>query len=148
MNNSYWEWSAANGETTVPTGLSEHQEQVMVVRWLDSWASKNWPHLATHKGKIPRAAIPNGANRDAITGKNLKEEGVSAGFPDLFLPVPLGGFHGLFIEMKQVKKSAVSPTQDEWLNVLYRAKYKALVCRGHQAAILELCKYFDLGATK
>lgn len=45
-------------------------------------------------------AIPNGGARSKITGAILKAEGVRAGVPDLFVCVPRGGFHGLYLELK------------------------------------------------
>jgi hypothetical protein len=45
-------------------------------------------------------AIPNGGNRDAITGAIMKREGALAGVADLFVMKPSSSFCGLFIEMK------------------------------------------------
>ncbi len=55
-------------------------------------------------------AIPNGGARgndsqtNKIRGAMLKAEGVKKGVPDIFLPVPLNGYHGLYIEMKVADK--------------------------------------------
>ena len=49
---------------------------------------------------IPVFSIPNGANVDARNRKRLKEEGLLPGVPDLFIPVPCGDKHGLFVEVK------------------------------------------------
>lgn len=52
-------------------------------------------------------AIPNGGARgdnkksQAIRGGQLKAEGVRSGVPDVFLPWPIPGWHGLYIEMKK-----------------------------------------------
>ena len=48
-------------------------------------------------------AIPNGGNRDAITGAILKREGALSGVADLFVMRSSGKWHGLFIEMKSGK---------------------------------------------
>lgn len=61
-------------------------------------------------------AIPNGGTRGdddttrKIRGGNLKAEGVRAGVADTFLPVPRGGYHGLYIEMK---KPGGKPTEEQ-----------------------------------
>lgn len=56
-------------------------------------------------------AIPNGDWRGFGTGLKLKAQGVLPGIPDLFLPVPRGDFHGLYLELKKARGS-VKP--DQW----------------------------------
>ena len=46
-------------------------------------------------------AIPNGGIRNAWTAKNLKDEGVLSGAPDLLLLLPRHGYASLCIEMKK-----------------------------------------------
>lgn len=46
-------------------------------------------------------AIPNGGARNAWTAKNLRDEGVLSGAPDLILLVPKHGYASLCIEMKK-----------------------------------------------
>lgn len=70
----------------------------------------------------------------------LKAEGVSAGVPDLFIPIPKQGYHGLFVEMK-VGKNRTSPEQDEWLALLRKNGYRAAVCYGADAAIKTIDDY-------
>lgn len=71
----------------------EHRIQAALFKW-SRLASSRYPGLRL------MFAIPNGGARDAITGAMLKAEGVKPGVPDIFLPVPVNGFHGLFVEMK------------------------------------------------
>lgn len=79
-------------------------------------------------------AIPNGGSRNKIEAARLKAAGVSAGVPDLFLPIPVKRYHGLFVEMK-VGKNKPSPAQDEWIDLLRRNGYAVKVCYGAEAAI-------------
>lgn len=102
---------------------SEHAEQVTLINW----------YRRTFNNSL-LVAIPNGGRRSIKTAVELKREGVSKGFPDLFLPVPAGGYHGLFIEMKRQKGGAVSKEQKAWLEYLNEAGYKAVVCRGFELA--------------
>ena len=104
----------------VPT---EHWEQVQ----LFAWASAR-PELALMH------AIPNGGQRDIRVAVRLRDEGVKAGVPDIFLPVPRGGKHGLYIELKRRKYGRVSPDQLRWMESLMRKGYACAVCHGWEMA--------------
>lgn len=73
-------------------------------------------------------AIPNGGNRDAITGARLKAEGVLAGVPDLFIMKASCGCHGLFIELK-VEGGRVQVSQLKFAEAASRAGYGVNVIR-------------------
>ena len=72
-------------------GNEESKLQQSIVKWF---------RLQYPEYKMLLTAIPNGGNRNAITGAILKREGVVAGYPDLLLAVPKNGYHALFIEVK------------------------------------------------
>jgi len=71
----------------------------------------------------------------------MKAEGLRPGFPDLFLPVPAQGFHGLAIEMKRQKGSTTSREQLDWLNWLAEQGYMTALCKGAQAAMDTINSY-------
>lgn len=77
---------------------------------------------------------PNGGSRNPLEARNLRLEGVTPGVPDIFLAVPRGGYHGLFIELKRVKGGRVSDEQRGMLDALNRQGYLAVVCKGWEAA--------------
>ena len=84
-------------------------------------------------------AIPNGGHRHKKTAARLKAAGVKAGVSDLFLALPLGGFAGLWIELKAPKSAtapAGTPTQSQidWLDRMAKAGYLATVCVGWESA--------------
>ena len=97
----------------------EHAEQVAFKQWMD----------AQHPG-IMWLAIPNGHKRAWSTGKSIKAEGGSKGFPDMFFPSLM-----LAIELKHRKGGSVSPDQRKWLGELAGCGYTAVVCRGADEAI-------------
>lgn len=66
-------------------------------------------------------AIPNGGGRSTRQGSMLKAEGVKGGVPDVFVPLPRAGFHGLYIEFK---KAGGSPSEEQ------RHFIRALCARG------------------
>lgn len=76
----------------------EAREQEALFRWAD-FAAGTMPELKL------LYHIPNGGSRNKAEAANLKRQGVKAGVPDLFLPVPRGGYHGLYIELKFGKKN-------------------------------------------
>jgi hypothetical protein len=107
--------------------VSEHSEQCVVIDYCKI-------------RRYPVFAIPNGGSRNKAEAAKLKAEGVSAGVPDLFIPIPKQGYHGLFVEMK-VGKNRTSHEQDEWLALLRKNGYKAAVCYGADAAIKTIDDY-------
>jgi hypothetical protein len=50
--------------------------------------------------------------------------------PDLFLPTPSGGFHGLWLELKKRSGGRLSPEQKGWIERLRGQGYAAEVARG------------------
>lgn len=103
----------------------EHAEQVALMKW---WS------LAHKLFGIPERllfAIPNGGQRNVITAAKLKDEGVRAGVPDLFLAHP--GFHGgrgLFIEMKKPVGGRISANQSIMIANLANVGFHCAVCHG------------------
>ena len=73
-------------------------------------------------------------------GVLLKKEGRESGVPDMFLAVPSGTKHGLFIEFKTAV-GKLSPTQFDWQKKLVLQGYKALVIRSLEEAIDATEKY-------
>ncbi len=93
-------------------------------------------------------AVPNGGQRNAIVAAKLKAEGVLAGVPDLFLAVPSGTAHGLYIEMKNGKKGVVSESQRTVMAALKAQGYATAVCRSFdefRTTVDEYLNGFSLG---
>lgn len=116
--------------------LNEHQIQANVL--------KVWPYYAK-KYQIPQSllfAIPNGGARNVVTGKLLKEEGVRAGIPDLFLAISRCVFHGMFIEMK-TSQGKVSKMQNLIMEILREQNYLCIVCRSESQALDAIDNYLS-----
>ena len=71
-----------------------------------------------------------------------RQMGVKKGVPDGFYPVPIGGKHGLFIEMKTAKGS-VSSEQKKWIDALQTFGYQVEVCHGWEDAKRVLTEYIQ-----
>lgn len=73
----------------------------------------------------------------------MKATGEKAGVPDICLPVPRGGYHGLYIELKRVQGGRISAEQMAWIQDLRAQGYQALVCKGFDEARRCLCEYLN-----
>ena len=113
--------------------MSEYSEQKIVIRWFKD----TYPQYE----KSIRLSL-NGLNlgsgaRAAKTINQMKAQGYVKGESDLFFAVPqnhIGGFNGLFIEMKEIGKK---PTEGqlEYLEYQLSMGYAACWCEGAEAAI-------------
>lgn len=122
-------------EGYVPT---ESEEQIMVFQWADLLSDKVPELTLLHH-------IPNGGLRHPATAARMKAEGVKAGVPDLFLPVPRIGYHGLYIEMKKADHSnRPSREQRWWIEKLQRQGYCAEVAYGSADAIYLISTYLGI----
>lgn len=77
--------------------------------------------------------IPNENTAGIKWGIRNRQLGVKSGVPDLMLPIPSKGYHGLFIEMK-TRNGKTSENQDRWLQALNSFGYLAVVCHGWKEA--------------
>jgi len=66
--------------------------------------------------------------------KRIKAEGVKAGVPDIFLPVSVGIWSGLFVEMKRTKGGRLTDEQRDFLNSL-DPHYIVAIAHGAQDVI-------------
>lgn len=114
----------------------EHDEQSALFTWA-SW------HLAKYPDLRLMFAIPNGGHRNLLVAKKMKAEGTKPGVPDIFLPVPRGPHHGLFLEMKaenhrpkrEGSSGGLSDVQQQWIADLRAQGYAARVAYGVRDAI-------------
>jgi len=133
---------------------TEHEEQVALFERA-SREIENYPELSL------MFAIPNGAKlpytrkedgtRYSRQGVIMKQEGLRAGVPDIFLPAPVvfrtaGGkrhqWHGLFVEMKVGRRKPTNE-QEEWLYHLRQMGYAVVVAYGAQQAWEAITAYLE-----
>lgn len=111
-----------NSEKSNPT---EYEEQCKLAEYLDM-KGYLWCH------------VPNGGNRNPITGKKLKRQGVKPGVPDvLIFDIPRYNWNGIAIELKRSngKPSDLRETQKEWLGELESRDWITRVAFGADDAI-------------
>lgn len=112
-------------KSTFPT---EHEEQVAFVKWFRI----QFPHIRIF-------AIPNGIRTGFKQAIKAKNEGMSAGVPDLFIPE-----WGVWLEQKRQKGSVTSPEQKDWHRYLEdRCGHKVIIaygCTDGVSKIMELTR--------
>ena len=111
--------------------MTENHEQRQLIQWC-----RTRPDLQ-FLFHIPNESV--GGQGWIVRNRQL---GVKKGVPDLFLPVPMNGYHGLFIEMK-TRSGRVSPEQEKWITALNQFGYRAVVCYGWEAARDTLIEYMQ-----
>jgi hypothetical protein len=116
--------------------MTEHQEQVTLFRWVTLLQARH-PVLALLH------AIPNGGHRHKAVAARMKAEGVKRGVPDLYLPVPRGEHHGLYLEMK-TRQGRLSREQRDWGEALQAQGYCFEVCRSWHEAARSLADYLEI----
>lgn len=108
----------------------ETLEQIAVFDW-----------IRCHKNIFPYAFhIPNEGKRSKIMGKILQRMGMRAGISDIFVAIPTGKFHGLWIELKAGTNKA-TPLQLQFLKDMARKNYATSVCHGSKHAIQTIEDY-------
>lgn len=115
---------------------SESGHQKALFQWINT--QNEYPELRLC------FSIPNGGLRDKVTAARMKAEGAKAGVWDIFLPVPRGKYHGLFIEMK-VGKNTLTKKQEEFEKNLEEDYYFAVCYNWAQAAEV-MKQYANIGA--
>lgn len=132
---------AARFKLTAPHVL-ERSEQTALFQW-----------AAVEARRDPRLHLLN-ASQNGMRASSIQQAamakrcGMKKGFPDVFLPVPSGVWHGLFIEMKRKDgvQSDVSQEQRQWLTALRGQGYHAVVCYGWESAAQVIRLYLDAKA--
>ena len=99
---------------------------------------------AVASGRIPELEyafhVPNGELRTISTARRLKQMGVKRGVPDVLLPIPRTGFHGLAIELKY-GKNKVTADQARWIDMLRMNSWCVVVAYDWQSAAFETVAY-------
>lgn len=113
----------------------EDTEQMGVIDWAN-WNINRFPELKL------LFHVPNGGKRNAAEAARFKAMGVKPGVPDLCLPVPRGGYAGMYVEMKYGKNK---PTDNQrlWIEDLKAQGYKVDVCWSGREATKMIEEYLN-----
>lgn len=108
---------------------SEEVEQAMVVHYL------NYVYPS-----VKYCASAGGVRTSIKQAIKMKRTGYVKGFPDIQICKAVGGYHGLFIEMKRMS-GTLDKSQKEWLAALNNEGYLARCCKGFDSAKLLIDQY-------
>jgi hypothetical protein len=116
---------------------TEDQSQMQVIDFckLVKWKGKYLSDYIHHS--------PNGGKRSISEAARFRAMGTKAGFPDLFLPIAVEPFHGLFIEMK-TSKGVISASQEAYHPSLIQEGYRVESCYSANGAITLIKNYLGL----
>lgn len=121
----------------------EHDNQCTVVQFWDY----QYPKLSgCLMASMNGAALWGNPTQRATQMAKHKKAGMKVGAADLFLAVPRGTYHGLFIEMKAPGSTASSLSTDQAIHLLLMRTqgYMAVWCAGADDAISAIKEYMAL----
>ena len=110
-------------------------EQAKVIAWARA-NENNYPYLWMLHSSL------NGVKMTKAQAGRAIAQGMLSGVPDLFLPVPKNGYHGLFIEMKY-GSNKVTENQEKFLQNAANAGYAVSVCYSANEAIKRIEDYYQ-----
>lgn len=124
-----------------PPRHEEADEQARVIEWAH-WAYRH------HSDIYPMLRMLhcslNGVKMTIKQAMRAKQQGMLKGVPDLFLPVPRNGKHGLFVEMKSAR-GTVRAEQSRFLRDVVDMGYAAHVCYSAKEAVDVIMGYYGVG---
>lgn len=128
--------SAGHGEATAGKRAPRRHEEDDIQSGVVDWFGVIWPRF--------RRLIHHSPNEDAYKhAQRAAALGMQKGFPDLFVAVPRGVYHGLFVEMKTAEGTA-SPEQREMLALLSGQGYACAIAHGQSTARAYITRYMEL----
>ena len=110
-------------------------EQAKVIAWARA-NERNYPYLWMLHSSL------NGVKMTKAQAGRAIAQGMLSGVPDLFLPVPKNGYHGLFIEMKY-GSNKVTENQEKFLQNAANVGYAVSVCYSANEAIKRIEDYYQ-----
>ena len=129
-------------EQVLGKSTTEHSHQAAFFCWLNQ--NK---HL--HQGIDFALASANGGKRDMIEAARMRTTGVKRGVPDIFIPIPCGQQHGLWIEFKKpsleksMKGTVTDKDQIRYRDYLISANYSHFVAFHYLQAIEATINYLS-----
>lgn len=135
-------WTSTQYNTLKNGYPSEHELQSRCVRWF----RQHYPQQARLLFAIPNGVDLGGKDRiaRAKNWQKLECEGAVKGAADLFLSVPSGDLHGLYIEMK-TPKGRQSDAQKQFESEVLWGGYGYAMPRSFEEFERVIRRYLEIG---
>jgi hypothetical protein len=123
--------------TAHPPVPTEAQDQQSIMQWA-AWNQGQYPALRF------LFHVPNEGDRGDRGHAIAVAQGLRPGVPDLLLPVAIGEYIGLAIELKRADRSN-HPTADQrfWIEGMRRNGWRTEVCYGYDETIAVIEQYLN-----
>jgi hypothetical protein len=118
--------------------VSEEAEQCAVIEWSLRYDKLRWLHSS-----LNGAYLHGTKEQRARQWKKLEKQGAKSGVLDLFLPVVMPPYHGLYIEMKY-GKNKLTDKQAEFRDHCESQGYKVVICYTSAEAINAIKNYMRM----
>jgi hypothetical protein len=112
----------------------EDTEQEAIFQWMNNHPDKRL---------LKAFAIPNGTYKNRRSAVKHQQTGLKSGIPDIMVPIAIGGYHGLFIEMKRRKGGQLSSNQKDRIAGLLEEGYMVVTCKGWHSAQRAITEYLN-----
>lgn len=130
----------------------EQEAGAQLIEWIDLYRTPR-DIMLTHGAVLPAgtrigpyfAHVPNGGFRNPIEAAILYGQGVRRSWPDYILDLPIGGYHGLRLELKAEGGGEPTPEQLETLLMLERVGFRCAVAWGFDQGRETLVNYIEKG---
>lgn len=116
------EWQTRKAKRKKAACSPERNDQIKIVSWL-------------RDNGIVHFSVPNGFKRTPMQGAIEKAMGLSAGVPDLIIPIARKGYHAMALEVKREAGGRLSEKQMYWLEVLNKEGWYAIEGKGFDQCV-------------
>lgn len=115
-------------------------EQIEHIKLMDWVRSKSHIHpFVFHIGNERKTSVQQ--------GKLLKRMGIKAGVSDLFIGIPRGEWHGMFLELK-AGKNKPTKAQELFMQDFASQGYYCVWCQGFEEAKKLILEYVEIPFSK
>jgi hypothetical protein len=129
--------------TGLVTALYESDIQANVFELMKTLRLANGRSLHEYAYAVPNGSMLAGtpAQRARYMAA-LQKQGLKPGVSDIVIALPLGTYHGAYIELKRDKNSKTTQAQKDWRALMHDVGYFSRIAVGQDAAFAAVQEYW------